>query len=102
VSIKTSGAAIDNSVYISMASLSLGTWNSTLCNGKERIICSFVGIGFRNRLQPSGRSASMGKEESLAFGDAAQNAFGVPSELKHGDGLHLFNFKLKFNSMQEN
>src|ERR1044071_797077 len=54
-----------------------------------------------NRLHTRCRSAAVGEKESLTLCNTPQDAFRIFTKLQHGNLFHLFNFKFKFNKLQE-
>src|SRR5438093_3934371 len=97
---KTSVAAINDSVYISMARFPFRAGNSTLADGKKRIIRICAGSPRSNRLQACRGPPTVGKQKAFALGHATENAFRIFSKLEHRHCLHQLNFKLKFKIAQ--
>ena len=84
----TSAAAIEDTINVLMGGLAFRTARGAAGNTEEGIV-SRIGSNSRlDRFQPRGGPPAMGENEPLAFPDAAEDAFGVLSEVQHGDGLH--------------
>jgi hypothetical protein len=71
-----------------MGGFAFRTERCAAANTEEGIVDWIGGDGVLDRFQPSGRTPAIGEHKPLAFPDAAEDAFGVISEVQHGDGLH--------------
>jgi hypothetical protein len=84
----TSAAAIENTINVLMGGLAFRTARGAAVNTKEGIVERIGGHSGFDRFQPRGRPPAMGKHKPLSFPYAAEDAFGVISEVQHSNGLH--------------
>jgi hypothetical protein len=84
----TSAAAIEDTINVLMGGLAFSTTRGAAVYTEEGIVERIDGNSGLDRFQPRGGPPAMGEHKPLAFPYAAEDAFGVISEVQHGDGLH--------------